>query len=209
MAEDEDYLDEAPEAPEEEAEETTSEGPEDDGLKKQLEDTKRKLHEIAMENAELRGRQSALETKSEEEVEASPFESLQEDDVIQNPYMIVSATQDALAKFRQEVIETFKARDQFLAAEMDKRDPALAAVREQIDELRKDPDLKGLSDRQLAAIAKRTTANDDTEERSLGRPGGKRSARGGTRSTKSDPKSNPLFREIYADRFPEMFKGGE
>lgn len=183
-------------------------------LRKRFHDTQKKLHEVTTENAKLSGKLEGVASTRQPAAEApsDPYAGLDEAEVIANPYLIVDALRKSQTSLVQEVAQVIRQiRDEF-GAKIESQHPDRIALAEEIDKLREDPDLDGLDDKALMAMAKRNrrlAAEQETveeEEEPLERPmrtlPGTRRASAGV----SDPKKGPLFRAIYGEMFDD--KGG-
>jgi hypothetical protein len=173
-------------------------------LSKRLKDTQAAYTRSQMELAELRGRLSALEAPVTKREDVKDWiDDYQVDDLEFGP----KDTKEMLKRLRSEVAQAIEARDQFFLNKVENANPEVHELRDEIDRLRQDPDLAKFDDKVLVVLAKKNKASRErreASERGPSAPGGRRT---GTQGKAEDIRDNPLFRKIYENRFPDLFKG--
>jgi hypothetical protein len=168
-------------------------------LQKRFADTQRKLTELATANAELRGKISVLGDKPREQ-EVDPLDQITADEILQDPTVAIKALKSLKQDLLGQLAEVLRARDAHFAGELKKLDPERLALREQIEELKQDPDLADLDESVLVKIAKRSKRQAGGDERRpFSAPGGRSSGSGGQK----DVRKSDLFRMVYGNEFDE------
>lgn len=140
------------------------EGKDKGGKVKALSDTEAALKErqaeytrVSQQIAEMRGQLSMLAqmqaSKQPTEVEKDLLDSITDDELIENP----SKAKELMRGFRKEIAKVLQERDEYWRGEVNKVsgnrvDPDTAAA---MNELRNDPELAGLPDSALKAMAGR------------------------------------------------------
>ena len=207
---DEDYSDDAPDegipSDEPEVEGSEEEDGDEQKLKKQLLDTKRKLSQMGEENATMRGKLSALEGKGEKE-DAAPHwldTEYNEEDLVANPHMAIGAVKRLRDELVSDFADVMRSRDEYWRQQLKERDPERLALRDSIAKLKEDPDYATLPDDALLVIAKKQRKPSEGVEH-VSVPGGRRTrAKGGDAD---DLRKTALYQEIYGDKYVK--KDGE
>lgn len=135
-------------------------------LEKRFKDTQAKLTKTATEKAELEkslaqltGKVDALVSMSNKsetrEAAEDPFKFLDDEEEVNNLLDDPKNVAKALKRTLAGIARVLEDRDRFVLGEIDRRDPTVREVREKVEELRKDSDYQGFSDKQLAVIVKK------------------------------------------------------
>lgn len=161
-----------------------------------LKERQREFHEVSRQLAELRGQTSVLMqqqaggVKQQDVLDDEKLVTALRDD----PSKILETLKAERIRMQQQVVQLLESRDQYWKGELLKVDPEVAAMRNQIAELRKDPDFEDFSDAQLARLAKKNVVKPNREYR--GAPGGMRPQQSGS---SKDITEDPMFKMIYPD----------
>lgn len=139
-------------------------------LKKRLHDTQTKVTEMGVQNAtmkeqlaELRGMVDVLKSGSTTKAQEEKVEDLLaflddpavQESLLDDPKNVAATMKKLAATLKGEIANLLEARDQAIFGEIERRDPSIRELKNAVQELRKDPDLKDLPDSTLAILAKK------------------------------------------------------
>lgn len=174
-----------------------------DKMEKRLHDSQAKITEMGQENAELRGKVDVLDRPAPVESEAisDPYDDLNEDEVLENPMLIVEASRAQNDRLIHDVGGALRLLKDDLLNELKQQNPERLALKTDIDELRSEPELAGLSDDALMAIAKRSRRVAPARKVEAVKPAGVPAGGSRVSATASDDevRESPLYKMMYAE----------
>jgi len=174
--------------------------PEDTGWQKRYKDSQRHITKIEQENKELRSRMDQLTGRFEQIQQTTPkqtepdwIDSIDDEAIKDDPAKV----KELLRRQEAEFVRLLQLRDGAFNERLAALDPSVLSVKDKIDELKKDPDYKGFSDKQLSVIAKKLQSGaPDADERQQAEYRG--APAGGQRPTRKTASTDEDLRKKYA-----------
>jgi len=171
-----------------------------ESLSKQLKDTQRKLHELATQNAEFRGKLSMVKAPSADEPPADILDAYTEDQLMANPGLAIKAMKEMRANLLDQVASVIQHRDGLVEERLRQVDPERVMLRAEVEALKQDEDYAKLPEESLYVIAKKQRGNGSGRKNPPSALPGGRSAGGGA-AKPADVRSGNLYQRIYGTEF--------
>lgn len=168
------------------------------GEQKRLADTEaaikerqREFHELSQKLAELKGQVSEMTRQNQPVVKDTLDDEGLAAKLRDDPSAVIAIIKERERAQLAQVAGVLEARDRYWQEQIEKSNPEVIAMREKIAELKKDPDLQGFTDQQLAIMARKS----EPRAKYRGAPGGARAEQ----TREADLTQTDLYKKIYAE----------